>query len=125
MIRFILSIIIYTFVTQWIYSEIKIISPRMVPKIDTVLYKFQIPTHDRWGALAGDLSSNGYIEAGKYLQSNKGFEADQNLRSVQSEQNVPQEYPRNSSNERNYRDRRNYSSGEFGNNEFQIRNEFF
>lgn len=48
MIRFILTMVFYVLVAQWLYSEARILAPSVIPAINTGLERLTIPTHDQW-----------------------------------------------------------------------------
>lgn len=48
MIKFIFTMIFYVAVARWIYAEVRLVTPQVVPAIDSVLTIAQIPTHDKW-----------------------------------------------------------------------------
>lgn len=48
MIRFILTMIFYVLVAQWLYAEARILAPSVLPAINTGLDRLTIPTHDQW-----------------------------------------------------------------------------
>lgn len=48
MIKFIFSMIFYVAVARWIYAEVRLVTPQVVPALDSVMTIAQIPTHDKW-----------------------------------------------------------------------------
>lgn len=48
MIKFIFTMIFYVAVARWIYAEVRLVTPNVMPAIDRVLTVAQIPTHDKW-----------------------------------------------------------------------------
>ena len=69
MIRFFFSFCLTVVMARWIYAEVQMTLPEVVPAIDYALESVQIPTHDRWdgktlGALVEDLQSvaGGFVE---------------------------------------------------------------
>ena len=40
--------IFYVAVARWIYAEVRLVTPQVMPAIDSVLTIAQIPTHDKW-----------------------------------------------------------------------------
>lgn len=57
MIRLIFRFALTIVVARWMYAEVQLSYPDMIPSIDSALELVQIPTHDKWdqeklGALA-------------------------------------------------------------------------
>lgn len=48
MIKFIFTMIFYVAVARWIYAEVRLVTPQVMPAIDKVITLAQIPTHDKW-----------------------------------------------------------------------------
>jgi hypothetical protein len=48
MLRFFFSLILYVVVARWIYAELQILSPSLVPLVDSGVRALTIPTHDKW-----------------------------------------------------------------------------
>ena len=48
MIKFIFTMIFYVAVARWIYAEVRLVTPQVMPAMDAVLTIAQIPTHDKW-----------------------------------------------------------------------------
>ncbi len=48
MMRLVLSLVLSVSVARWIYSEVKLIAPPIVPLIDFVVDATALPTHDQW-----------------------------------------------------------------------------
>ena len=69
MIRFFFSFCLTVIVARWIYAEVQMTLPEVVPAIDYALENVQIPTHDKWdgktiGAMVDDLrlAAGGFVE---------------------------------------------------------------
>ena len=46
--RFVVSLLFFSLVGQWLYREAQVVAPSTVPYIDQFLAKVSIPTHDQW-----------------------------------------------------------------------------
>lgn len=50
MLRLIGRIFLTLLVCNWVYAEVMLYAPEAKPKVDHVLSKIKIPTHDTWSA---------------------------------------------------------------------------
>jgi hypothetical protein len=48
MFRFFFSLCCSVIIARWIYQEVQLAAPELVPFIDYSLDRVQIPTHDKW-----------------------------------------------------------------------------
>ena len=48
MLRFLFGFISTVLIARWIYSEVQVTLPQVIPLIDSALLKLEIPTHNRW-----------------------------------------------------------------------------
>lgn len=48
MLRRLFNLIIYVTVARWMYAEIQLTAPQLVPALDYCLQVVTIPTHDKW-----------------------------------------------------------------------------
>lgn len=52
MFRFLFSLLFFVVLGKWLYAEVKITAPGVLPIIDRGFEVVQIPTHDRWSIKA-------------------------------------------------------------------------
>jgi hypothetical protein len=38
----------YVTVARWMYAEIQLVSPEVLPALDRLLARLEVPTHDKW-----------------------------------------------------------------------------
>ena len=48
MFKLVCTALVAVVVGRWVYAEAEVVAPSVVPYIDIVLDKAQIPTHDQW-----------------------------------------------------------------------------
>jgi len=48
MLRMLFTLIISASIGRWMYSEVELIAPPLVPIFNTVLNATDLPTHDKW-----------------------------------------------------------------------------
>jgi hypothetical protein len=50
MFRLMFSMLMWVTVARWVYSEVELSAPVLIPVFDSILEVVQIPTHDQWSA---------------------------------------------------------------------------
>ncbi len=46
--RIVFSCLFWVIAARWVYAEVQILVPSVVPSIEYALEHIQIPTHDKW-----------------------------------------------------------------------------
>lgn len=48
MVRLLFTMFMWVTVARWLYAEVELSAPFLVPAVDSLLEVVQIPTHDQW-----------------------------------------------------------------------------
>jgi hypothetical protein len=67
MARLAFSLILYVTLARWLHAELELLTPSLVPVIDSGVDSLSIPTHDKWEPIF-----NGFIQEYHTLMRTRG-----------------------------------------------------